>query len=416
MTFRAGDASPPRLLVVLPQLPQDPAGGAARSVNTIAGFLAAAGWSVRVLATLASEARRTQGDDGAPSFHPVSHLRGLGLEPRREGKDGGRAGVVWLFKHRGVAYTLLDTGARPPYDWQDALGAAFDRRFDAAIADFQPHLLFTFGGQPGDVRRHARARARGCKLVFALRNNSYHEPGFFDHMDAVLTSSEAHAESYRRSIGLESTPLPTPLDLDDVLVPAREPIFFTAVNPSPEKGLFFLARLAEELGTRRPDLPLLVVEGRGAGGLLVEAGMAGGFDLRRHENVMFSPPVARPRDFLAGARALLAPSVWAEPSGRVVAEALVNGVPPLVSGRGGLEEVCHGGGFVLPLPAELTVDTRQPVGAAAVAPWLRVIEELADDAEAYTRASRRAEEAGRRYLPETLAPRYVDFFRKVLMG
>ena len=42
-------SSSPRLLMVLPQMPQDPASGAARSMRTICEMLAGAEWTVRVL-------------------------------------------------------------------------------------------------------------------------------------------------------------------------------------------------------------------------------------------------------------------------------------------------------------------------------------------------------------------------------
>jgi len=52
------------------------------------------------------------------------------------------------------------------------------------------------------------------------------------------------------------------MELEDILAPARDPIFFTMINPAPEKGLVVVARLAEELGLRYPDIPLLIVESR----------------------------------------------------------------------------------------------------------------------------------------------------------
>src|SRR5690606_5961043 len=97
----------------------------------------------------------------------------------------------------------------------------------------------------------------------------------------------------------------------------------------------------------------------------------------------------------------------------VTAEALLNGVPPIVSDRGGLPEAARDGGFVLPLPVGLTLATRTPVPAAAVAPWLELIEQLTDDTF-YAAASSRARTAGEAYLPQQLAPHYVAFFERVL--
>jgi hypothetical protein len=53
------------------------------------------------------------------------------------------------------------------------------------------------------------------------------------------------------------------------------------VNPSFGKGAMFVARLADELGRRFSEIPLEVVETRATRRLLVLAGFAGGFDLRR---------------------------------------------------------------------------------------------------------------------------------------
>jgi glycosyltransferase involved in cell wall biosynthesis len=237
---------------------------------------------------------------------------------------------------------------------------------------------------------------------------------FFLDVDAVTTPSEFMAQRYRELLGVESTPLPTPIHFDDVLATEHDPIFVTMVNPSVEKGVFFFARLAEELGRTQPKIAVLAIESRGTAGLVVKAGLEGGFDLRRHESIMISPAVPTPRDIFAPTRMLLVPSVWEEPSGRVAAEALVNGVPPLVSNRGGLEESCNGAGFVLPLPKDLTVETRKPVAAEAVQPWVDTIVRLCFDEEEYQRQAAKAKMAAVMYSRASLTPRYAAFFRDVL--
>ena len=402
----------PRLLLVLPQLPHDPGSGAARSVRGAAEFVAAApGWTVRALATTGIDADVNAGSDWARVF-----LRRAGIEPGVVAPAPPDERATWRFRDHGIDYCLLEVGEDAPVLWRSDCQRQFDRLYDETLASWRPDLILTFGGAPDDSARHRRARALGIRQVFAPRGHGYFFREFFEPFQAALTPSDFLAALYRRNIGLESTALPTPIDPADVLVPPaeREPVFFTAVNPSRPKGAMFLARLAEELGTRRPDIPLLVIESRGTASELVAAGLAGGFDLRRHANLMFSPAVARPRDFLASARALLVPSVFAEPSARVVAEALYNGVPPLVSDRGGILESCLGAGFVLPLPEALTPETCLPVRAEAVASWLETIERLTDDETFFQTASDRAEEAGRAYRPEVLGPRYVAFFEGVL--
>lgn len=397
-----------RLLLALPQLPQDPASGAARSTRTMCEMLAAAGAQIRAVATTASE--RAGRTDSA------SFLRELGIQPTiHPGHTSNRLRPELEFDDRGIHYRLLDVGPRDMHAWQKVIGTQFDRIFDQELHSFRPDLLLAFGGLPGDIRRYERARRQGVKTVFSLRNTGYVKgKDMLAPMDSILTPSQYLSDFYRTAIGIESTSLPLPMDLADVVAPERDPIFFTMINPIPEKGLMVMARLAEELSLRRPDIPLLIVESRGSAGKLVQAGLSGGFDLRRHENLMMSPALAHPREVYVPTRALLVPSLWQEPAGRVAAEALLNGIPPLVSDRGGLPEICNGAGFYLPIPPEITPRQTTPVTTQIVEPWIELMVRLADDEAFYREESCRAREAGSIYRPEKLAPRYVDYFQTIL--
>jgi glycosyltransferase involved in cell wall biosynthesis len=401
-----------RLLLVLPQLPQDPASGAARSTRTMCEMLAAAGAEVRALATTASE-RFGRTDT-------KSYLRDLGIDAHLlPGRTAGRQRPELEFIDRGIHYHLLDVGRRDMHAWQKIVGSQFDILFDRELQSFSPDILLAFGGLPGDVRRFERARRQQVRIVFALRNEGYLNPGgreLLSQMEGVLTPSQYLTDVYRTALGVESTPLPLPMELEDVVAPDHDPIFFTMINPAPEKGLMVMARLAEELSLRRPNIPLLIVESRGSAGKLVSAGLSAGFDLRRHENVMMSPAMAQPKEIYLATRALLAPSLWQEPAGRVAAEALLNGIPPLVSDRGGLPETCNGAGFYLPIPPEITPKYPLPVAKAVVEPWVELMIRLESDEEFYRAESQRALEAGAIYRPENLAPRYVEYFNRISNG
>lgn len=367
------------------------------------------GFEVRALATTASEAGR--------GFSAVDWLRGAGVavDIDRSRAFGGRRAEI-RYRDRGVTYHLVDVGSRGPMEWEGSFGRQFDRTFDETLAKWRPDIVFTYGGTPAEEARRRRAKRSGARVVFGLRNMAYLAGWRAAAVDAILTPNEHVAERYRRDAGLPSTPLPSPLDESDVVADAHEPLMFTYVNPSPEKGVMFFARLAEEVSVRRPDIPFLVIESRGTAGLLAAAGLAGGFDLRRHANVLVSPSVPTPKAIYAGARALLAPSVWEEAAARVVPEALLNGVPPLVSDRGGLPRQCNGAGFVLPIPPECTPGSRTPPPPAAVAPWAELILRLADDEPFRAEASRSALAAGQAYRRSVLAPRYAAFFRDVAAG
>jgi glycosyltransferase involved in cell wall biosynthesis len=394
----------PRVLLVLPQLPQDPAAGAARSLTTICEMLAASGFEVRALAVTASE------NPAATQAQPVLH--GLGIEFSIE----RRKRPELRFTHRGIAFRLIDTSGLSPLKWPKIYGRHFDSAFDEELNTFQPDAIFTFGGSADDLRRHRRAQNSGAKVVFGLRNEGYlTDNDWHRYTNAILTPSRYLSNLYRERIGIESEPLPTPIELADVVADEHDPIFLTIVNPSPEKGVAVFARLAEELSNQRPDLPILVIESRGSAGLLAGFGENGGFDLRRHENIMFSPAVPTPKDVYLPTRILAVPSLM-DAAPRVIAEALSNGIPPLVSNRGGLPEMADGAGFVFTVPDHITMADGVPVSAEVVAPWVETIIRLFDDEEFYRIECEKAKKAAERFSPKVLAPQYANFFRKIIAG
>ena len=361
-------------------------------MTSICELLAEGGFGVRALGTTLSESARQE--------DPCALLQGLGIAvERRRGH-----GFQLHYSHRGISFRA-QVIARHLHlrDWEQVHGRSFNLAFAEELAAFRPHVLFTYGMFPGDRRRQRAARRAGAKVVFGLRNEAYLGFREWGDVSGVLTPSRFLADRYRADCGLECTALPVPLDADEVVAPAREPIFITLVNPSVRKGVDFFVRLAERMSVGRPDLPFLVVESVGTAGSLVAAGLRAGFDLRRHENIMIAAAVPRPRDIFAPARILLVPSL-SDAGARVVAEALLNGVPPLVSDRGGLPEMCRGAGRVLPITD----------GDGAVDQWVDAILPLMDDDDVYRAESRKAREAATAYERDSLRPQYAAFFREVL--
>jgi glycosyltransferase involved in cell wall biosynthesis len=151
--------------------------------------------------------------------------------------------------------------------------------------------------------------------------------------------------------------------------------YFTFVNPQPNKGVFWFVGLAAELGRRRPEIPLLVVEGRGGADWLARTGL----DLSGLTNLRRMAHTPDPRAFYRVSRAVLMPSLWQESFGRVAAEALINGIPVLASSRGALPDTLGQAGFVFDIPALYTPTSRIVPSAAEVKPWLVQLERLWDD-------------------------------------
>ncbi len=220
-----------RVLLHLGQLPGDPASGAARSMLGTVEMLAADAqqWEVFALGTSASEKRG--------GLDLEEHFRQLGLRPEEKDFRGRR---TWRYEHRGVKHCVLDVGKVGPREWEKLYRGIFDSLYEQTLRKQRIDVVVTFGGTREALSRRRIARKRRCVVVFGLRNWGYLVPGAFKDVDAVFTPSEFCTAKYRREVGLESTPIPVPMEWEDVVAQQQERLFITSINPSPEKGLFFL--------------------------------------------------------------------------------------------------------------------------------------------------------------------------------
>ena len=201
----------------------------------------------------------------------------------------------------------------------------------------------------------------------------------------------SHRCTIATRVGLFSTPIEPPIDWSTTVAPVDSRAFVTFVHPSPHKGLWLFARLADMLGSRRPDIPILVVQSGQSGGAL---NAIPGIDFAQYPQIMAAPPVPTPADYFALTRLLLVPSVWEEPFGRVAAEAMINAIPPLVGNRGSLPDVLGGdftdggGGRVLPIPEWMTPKTTPLPTEREIEPWYDAVCALWDDAALYDAVAR----------------------------
>jgi glycosyltransferase involved in cell wall biosynthesis len=405
-----------RVLLAIHNAYTDNTSGAAHSIRILMNWLSEGGHECRVLSTARF--------DATPPASIDEHLAQLGVPLKR--KPASRAFIRSVRKPANVMVgrptvdftlgtvpvtTLLTRHNRTP---DRVESEQFLFLLDETFESFRPDMLLCYGSHPVVLEAMRRARRRGVITVFTLRNHGYNDRHVYDDVDHVFTTSPYLSEVYREKIGLNSTGIPSPIDWSDVVATEGVHSFLTFVNPSPGKGSLVFARLADMLGSRRPDIPIVVVQSAfGAGSLNTIPGL----DFAKYPHIMAAPPLPRPADFFALTKILLVPSVYPESFGRVAAEALVNGIPPLVSDRGALPETVAGAGRVIPLPATLTVSSSDLPSTEAIEPWFDSVCELWDDATAYEEASRRAREtAAQLYAEPILRRRYLDYFSSLNRG
>jgi glycosyltransferase involved in cell wall biosynthesis len=256
--------------------------------------------------------------------------------------------------------------------------------------------------------------------AFAVRGFGYYQARYFDHVDHAFTCSQFLTDHYFDRMGLVSTPIEPPIDWSSVLAPEESRAFVTFVNPSSHKGLLLFARLADMLGSKRPDIPILVVQSGHSGGSL---NAIPELDFSKYPQIMAAPPVPTPADYFALTRILVVPSVWEEPFGRVAAEAMINAIPPLVSSRGSLPHVVGGdfseggGGRVLPIPDWMTFKTTKLPSEQEIEPWYDAVCALWDNPALYHAVATRAHQiAEERYSESVSRRKHVEYFTSLKPG
>ena len=166
----------------------------------------------------------------------------------------------------------------------------------------------------------------------------------------------------------------------------------TLINPYPFKGVAIFTALAKRFPQHRFR----------AVGLLDPYGHPNPdiASLRAMPNVEVVEAKPDVGDVLAGSTALLAPSMWGEGFGMVVIDAMLRGIPALVSDDGGLPEAALSTGVVLPVQPGAYVHQRDGVFGRRlrrfvvpeqqIGPWADALQHLFEDETYYTELSARS--------------------------
>ena len=190
--------------------------------------------------------------------------------------------------------------------------------------------------------------------MYFLYNGSHTGKRWCKDVDLIVTDTHATADYYKEREGITAHAIGSLIDPSNVVSQVHEKSNFTILNPVPLKGGIIFLQIAIYMLKVRPDIRFEVVEGRGSWQELVDAYfLSANLEPIELINIKVSKNTDDLRPIYSRARMIIAPSLWWESGGRVVAEAMLNGIPVLITNRGGPPEYAQDACIKLNMPDEL---------------------------------------------------------------
>lgn len=382
----------------------DPSNGAAITTREILSALAARGWEVRTFCGCGLDFQKPEAI--------LQILADRGIKPERYVKNRGETPFVFSRFRDGPIRSSLFLPDENRHIPSEEAGFCYLQLLREIIGRFEPGVFITYGGYWLGKLILELSRERHVKNVLLLQNLAYEDPSYFENVDLCLVPSRFASEYYAKKLGIASTPIAPMMDWNAFRCDPDELSrqYVTFVNPEPGKGGYLFARVAEQLWKRRPDIPLLVVEGRAGVDWLGQTGV----DLRGLRNMSRMANTPDPRDFYRVSKLVIMPSMFMESFGRIAAEAMINGIPVIGSNRGALPEVIGDAGLILDIPKQYTPESRTGPTPEEVEPWVQAILKLREEAEFYEEMCLKAQARAESWRPESIAEQYDSALSELL--
>jgi len=268
--------------------------------------------------------------------------------------------------------------------------------YEKLLESFKPDLVFYYGGRAQNFLIAAEARARNIPVAFYLANGNYNGRRWSQDIDLIVTDTKATAGMYKERLGLDLKPIGKYISADKIFKGKHSRTNLLFINPTPAKGGVVMVLIAKLLLEKRPDIGIEVVESRGGWDDIVQqATRTLGLENVTLDNVMVTPNTNDMRPIYGRTRLVCTPSLWWESGGRVLAEAMLNSIPAIITNRGGQSEMIGDAGIQLHLPQACyekpynTLPSEKLLG-----PLLDKIIELFDNQELYDSYVEKAKRVG----------------------
>jgi glycosyltransferase involved in cell wall biosynthesis len=291
-----------------------------------------------------------------------------------------------------LTHKLVNTGSHRDADMKLSELTSFFLLYQKMLTEWKPDLVWFYGGQPFDYLISGEAKRYGIPSVALLVNGNYKTTRWCEDVDLILTDSIATSKLYRERLNLDVTPIGKFVPREKYFAPNNTRKHITFINPTAYKGAFIVAQLALFLEEKRPDIIFEVVESRGRWSDILVA-----FDRedRALSNVLVTENTPDMRPIYARCRVLLAPGLWWESGGRVLVEAMINGIPTIVTNRGGAPEAIENGGIKISLPeVYYEAPYNKLLSNKDVSRICMTIEKLFDEEREYQKLAERAQAVG----------------------
>lgn len=375
----AQERRPPRILWVAAYCLLDTSSGASISIYQMLKQLKAIGCEIGIVGATIFDAEKGK----------------LRLQQHWDAIQENEDKIIKINDSGFVHHLAVTTQTHRPSMTAEEIGNWYNV-YISVLETIKPDLVFFYGGHPIDLIIPDEARMRGIPSAAYLVNENYSGARWCRDVDVIITDTQATADLYKRKDGYTLTPVGKFIDRQKAVAEtnSRERLLF--INPAPQKGSAIVAQLALLIGRVRPDITFEVVESRGDWPEIVrEVCKASGISEETLTNVVVTPNTDDIREVYSRARALLAPSLWWESGARVLAEAMLNGIPAIVTVNGGNQEMIRNAGIHIKLPEACHVKPYDQLPhLELLAPLVEKIIKLYDDEVYYQSLVERAYRVG----------------------
>lgn len=369
----------PRLLWINRYCLLDRSSGASLSVRTMLSQLAERGFDVKVIGTTVFDSLQGRAS----------------VEAKLQSREN-RGRTVIKVEDGALEHVLVRTASPHANNMSLRELDTLFRLYRSELRTERPDIVWFYGGKSFDLLIPSEAKRFGCATAAYLANGSYKGARWCEDVDLILTDSHATAGLYQERLNISPVPVGKFIPVADYVAARHERKHLSFINPSPAKGGLLVVQLALHLAERRPDIHLEIVESRGTWAKALSSVCR----MRKQKvpalpTVTVTPNTADMRPIYGRARAVLFPSLWWESGGRVLAEAMLNAIPAIVTDWAGSPEMIGEGGVKVSLRSILHKSPyKRLLNVGELEMITRIIERIFDDEIYYQKLVQGAQRAG----------------------